>query len=220
MKLKKILLILIVLLVAIAAGSWYSSNKKLAKKEALESARAKFSSIQGNILSPARKITIPYLQKHDGAAFTATELQGHWSIFFFGFTHCSEVCPLAMSVLAQAKKLAQVQAFDFPKVYLVSVDQERDDLKSLTKFVNSFDQSFTGITGDPKLIKALALQMSVFYKAVEKDKRTEHYQIGHSATLLLLNPEGKLKAFLSPPHTPERILKDIVKVIKNDGRLE
>lgn len=214
MNLKNILLILIVLLVAIAAGSWVSSNKKVANKEAVEAARARFSNIQGNILSPARKITIPYLQQHDGAAFTAAVLQGHWSIFFFGFTHCSEVCPLAMSVLAQAKKLAEAQSLTFPKVYLVSVDQERDDLKSLAKFVSGFDKSFTGVTGDPKLIKALALQMSVFYAPAEKIKGDENYQIGHSAAMLFLNPEGKLKAFLNPPHTAEKLLQDIATVKK------
>jgi len=217
MNLKSTLLILFAAAAAIVAGSWLSSNQKTAKEEAIETARERFSTIQGNILSPARKITVPYLQKHDGAAFTGKELQGHWSILFFGFTRCSEICPLTMSMLVQAKKLAEDQKLDFPKVYLVSIDQERDDLKTLEKFVGGFDKAFTGVTGDPKLIKALSLQMNVIYMPAEQAKDVENYQIDHSVALLLLNPQGSLKAFLNPPHTPEKILKDIATVIKAEG---
>ena len=214
MKLKGTLLILTVAVVSIFAGSWYSTSQRAEKEAAIEAAREKFLSIQGNILSPARKITVPYLQKHDGTPFTGEELKGHWSILFFGFTHCSEICPVAMSMLAQAKKMAEDRNLVFPKVYLVSIDQERDDLKSLEKFVRGFDESFIGVTGDPKLIKALSLQMSVVYMPAEQSKDVENYQIDHSAAFLLLNPQGSLKAFLNPPHTPEKILKDITKVVK------
>jgi protein SCO1/2 len=208
MNIKSTVLILVVAALAIAAGSWFSANQKSQKELAVEAARAKFSNIQGNVLSPARKISVPHLQKHDGMDFNGDELKGHWSILFFGFTHCSEICPVTLSMLAQAKKMAEEQKLDFPKVYLISVDQKRDDLKSLKKFVSGFDESFTGVTGDPKLIKALALQMSVVYMPAEQMKDIENYQIDHSASLLLLNPEGSLLAFLNPPHSPEKIFKD------------
>ncbi|MEA1889557.1 MAG: SCO family protein [Pseudomonadota bacterium] len=209
MNLKSTVLILIVAVVAIAAGSMFSVNQKSKKEEAIEAARAKFSNIQGNVLSPARRISVPHLQKHDGMVFNGDELKGHWSILFFGFTHCSEICPVTLSMLAQAKKMAEEQKIEFPKVYLVSVDQKRDDLDSLKKFVTGFDESFTGVTGDPKLIKALSLQMSVVYMPAEQAKDIENYQIDHSASLLLLNPDGSLVAFLNPPHSPEKIFKDI-----------
>ncbi|GMR18077.1 MAG: SCO family protein [Gammaproteobacteria bacterium] len=214
MNMKYTLLFLIVAAIAIAAGSWLSSNQKTAKEEAIEAARENFSNIQGNILSPARKISVPRLQKHDGTAFTGEELQGHWSLVFFGFAHCSEICPVTMSMLAQAKKLAENQKLDFPQVYFISVDQERDDLQGIGKFVGGFDKAFTGVTGDPKMIKALSLQMNVIYMPAEQAKDVENYQIDHSSALLLLNPQGSLKAFLNPPHTPEKILKDISTVIK------
>jgi protein SCO1/2 len=214
MNLKSTVLILIVAALAIAAGSVFSVSQKTQKDAAIEAARAKFSSIQGNVLSPARRISVPHLQKHDGTVFNGDELKGHWSILFFGFTHCSEICPVTMSMLAQAKKLAEEQKLEFPKVYLVSVDQERDDLKSLGKFVGGFDKSFIGVTGDPKLIKALSLQMSVVYMPAEQAKDVENYQIDHSAALLLLNPDGSLVAFLNPPHSPEKIFKDIGTVVK------
>jgi protein SCO1/2 len=209
MNVKSTVLILLVAVLAIAAGSWFSANQQSEKEKAIEAARAKFSNIQGNVLTPARRISVPHLQKHDGTVFNGDELKGHWSILFFGFTHCSEICPVTLSMLAQAKKIAEEKKIDFPKVYLVSVDQKRDDLQSLKKFVTGFDESFTGVTGDPKLIKALSLQMSVVYMPAEQAKDIENYQIDHSAALLLLNSDGSLVAFLNPPHSPEKIFKDI-----------
>jgi protein SCO1/2 len=215
MNIKNTVIILLVAVFAIAAGSYFSTMKKQAEREdAAEAAHAKYSNVQGNVLNPVRKITVPSLQQHDGKPFTGEDLQKHWSILFFGFTHCSEICPTTMSLLAQAKKMAEEQNVEFPKVYLVSVDPERDDAGSLGKFVGGFDKEFTGVTGDPKLIKALSLQMSVIYMPAEPGKTDsgkddgKGYQIDHSAALLLMNPEGNLVAFLNPPHTAEKILKD------------
>ena len=224
MNIKNTILILLVAVVAVAAGSWFSSTKKTAQEEAVEAARAKYASVQGNILSPPRKIAVPELVKHDETAFTGKDLQGQWSILFFGFTNCHMVCPTGMSMLAQAKKLAEDQKLDFPQVYLVSVDPERDDPATMRKFVTGFDKDFIGVTGDPKSIKALSLQMSVIYMRAQPEKpgksdeggkssddknNVENYQIDHSAAMLLINPQGSLTAFLNAPHTPDRILKDI-----------
>ena len=221
MNIKNTILILIVAALAIAAGSWFSSKQKTDKEQAIEAARTKFASVQGNILSPPRKIAVPELIKHDGTAFNGKDLQGHWSILFFGFTNCHMVCPTAMSMLAQAKKLAEDQKVDFPQVYLVSVDPERDDPGTMSKFVTGFDKDFIGVTGDPESIKALSLQMSVIFMRAQSEKADEsgkssadkggdeNYQIDHSAAMLLINPQGSLTAFLNAPHTPASIVKDI-----------
>ena len=224
---KNTLLILIVAGIAVAAGSWFASTQKTTQEEAIEAARAKFASVQGNILSPPRKIAVPELVKHDGTAFNGKDLQGQWSILFFGFTNCHMICPTAMSMLAQSKKLAEDQKVDFPQVYLVSVDPERDDPATMSKFVTGFDKDFIGITGDQESIKALSLQMSVIYMRAQSEKADEsgksstdkgdkeNYQIDHSAAMLLINPQGSLTAFLNAPHTPARILKDIQIVSEN-----
>ena len=158
MNMKNTFLILIVAIVAVAAGSWFSSTQKTAQEKAIEAARAKFASVQGNILSPPRKIAVPELVKHDGSPFNSKDLQGQWSILFFGFTNCHMICPTAMSMLTQAKKLAEEKKVAFPQVYLVSVDPERDDPDTMSKFVTGFDKDFIGVTGDPESIKALSLQ--------------------------------------------------------------
>lgn len=212
---------------AMSAGVWLSSLQRTANNEmaadsenkALSQARKNFSSIQGSILSPARKIAIPALTKDNGERFSLTDLTGQWHFMFFGYTNCPDVCPVTMGVLAQAKKMASVSNELFPEVVFVSVDPERDKVEMLADYVQYFDKDFIGVTGDKDLIKALTLQMSVVYMkmSAEDDSQANAsgsgYLVDHSSAILLLNPEGKLVAFFNAPHEPKTILKDFRTVV-------
>jgi protein SCO1/2 len=210
-------LILFIVVISIAVGSFFSIRNKMAEKLEAEQAEVqKFAGVQGNVLSPVRRISVPSLIRDDGSAFTKESLQGHWSILFFGFTNCGHICPTAMSILAQAKQLAEENNFQFPQVYMVSVDPERDTPAAMQKFMTSFDKDFKGVTGDPKLLKALSLQMSVIYmKAASegKDGDAENYQVDHSSSFLLMDKQGNLVAFLNPPHSPDKVFKDTRTII-------
>lgn len=210
---------------AMSAGFWYSSSLNNnetplahSKEQALATAREKFSPIQGSILSPARKIAVPELIKDNAEVFTLDDLTGHWSLLFFGYTHCPDVCPVTLGVTAQAKKIAAQNNLTFPQVVFISVDPERDKIAMLAEYVQYFDKDFIGVTGEADRIKALTLQMSVVYMKMptEDGNDVNDYLIDHSSSLLLLNPEGKLVAFLSPPHDAATILKDIEKVTSLD----
>ena len=236
MSIKTKALIVIAAVTAMSAGFWLSlllqgSNEKIyqdtlekARDKEVAEARKNFSPIQGSILSPARNIAVPALIKDNGQAFTLDDLTGHWSLLFFGYTHCPDICPTTMGVVAQARKTASANNHMFPQVFFISVDPERDKQKMLTEYVQYFDEDFIGVTGNEKLIKALTLQMSVVYMIVPSGKMPmdnnsaagsadSAYLIDHSAALLLLNPEGKLVAFFNPPHDPKIILKDFQTVV-------
>ncbi len=210
---------------AMSAGYWLStlqeSGIKLstdsATEKALAEARKNYSPIQGLILSPARKIAIPALIKDDGSPFVLDDLKGKWHLLFFGYTHCPDICPVTMGVAAQAKKLAETNNHIFPQVIFVSVDPDRDKVDMLTDYVQYFDKDFIGVTGDDALIKALTLQLSVVYMKMEPKEGSDNYLVDHSSALLLLNPEGKLVAFLNPPHDPETILKDFQTVVNRSN---
>lgn len=120
-----------------------------------------------------------------------------------------------MGVAAQAKKIAEQNSTSFPQVIFISVDPERDKITMLGDYVRYFDKDFIAVTGEADMIKALTLQMSVVYMKMPAEKSDDpaEYFIDHSSALLLLNPEGKLVAFLNPPHTAATILKDIATVV-------
>lgn len=227
MSLKTKSIILITATVALAAGFWMASqlqesidlDSDSVNKRALAEARKSYSPIQGNILSPPRKISVPTLFKDNAEKFTNDDLKDQWSLMFFGYTHCPDVCPTTMGTLAQAKKISSENNHIFPQVIFVSVDPERDKVELLSDYLQYFDKDFIGVTGDENLIKALTLQMSVVYLKlpVEQGADADNYVVDHSAALLLLNPEGRLAAFLNPPFTPESILKDFQTVVNRSN---
>lgn len=208
-------LIVIAAVAALSAGFWASSVLEKNKAQEISEARKSFSPIQGSLVSPPRKIAVPALIKDSGQTFTLDDLTGQWHLLFFGYTHCPDVCPTTMGVTAQAKKMAEANSQTFPGVVFISVDPERDKVEMLADYVQYFDQDFIGVTGDKDLLKALALQLSVVYMKMpaETGSETSGYLVDHSSALLLLNPEGKLVAFLNPPHVPATIIKDIQTVI-------
>jgi protein SCO1/2 len=215
MALKTNILIGAAAIIAMSAGFWLSSVQLNNNEDKALDARQNFSPIQGSILSPARKIAVPALLKDNGEIFRIDDLSGQWHILFFGYTHCPDICPTTMGVLAQAKKTAAANNQAFPGVVFISVDPERDRVETLGQYVQYFDKDFIGVTGDPALVKALALQMSVVYLKMPAaaGSDADDYLVDHSSALLLLDPQGRLKAFLNPPHNPSTILRDIQTVI-------
>jgi protein SCO1/2 len=192
-------------LLAMAAGFWLASTLKTPGNEDLQQ-------VQGLVLKQARQIAVPELIKHDGRPFTNDDLNGQWTLMFFGYTHCPDVCPMTMNVLAEAKKKA---TGDFPQVVLVSVDPQRDSAALLADYVRYFDPEFTGVTGDEKMIQALTLQMSVMYMKMPGASGDENdYLVDHSSSVMLINPQGQLAAFLNAPHTPSSILDSVNEIVR------
>lgn len=191
--------------IAMAAGFWLASSLKSSDSEHT-------AQIQGVVLKPARQIQVPELSKHDGTPFTNDDLNGNWTLMFFGYTHCPDICPTTMNVLAEAKKKSVGY---FPRVAFISVDPQRDTVDLLGGYVHYFDPEFIGVTGDEKMIQALALQASVLYMKVPGESGNENdYLVDHSSSILLVNPEGQLAAFLKAPHTPSSILDSVNKIVR------
>ena len=167
--------------------------------------------IQGTVLSQPRQIAVPDLVKQDGSAFTNADIKGNWTLVFFGYTHCPDICPTTMGVLAQAKKKAEGP---FPNVVMVSVDPERDTVELLGEYVKYFDPEFIGVTGEEKMIQALTIQTSVVYMKMEgASGNKDNYLVDHSSQILLINPKGQLAAFLMAPHSPQSIVDSVSAVM-------
>ena len=198
----------LIAVVAMAAGSWLSLSFNNSNQQNNSLA------IQGNILPVARSIAVPELFKDDGSMFTNADLQGHWTLVFFGYTHCPDICPTTLGVLAQAKQSFNSGSgdagIDFPEVVFVSVDPQRDTVEVLHNYVRYFEPGFTGVTGKPELIEALTLQMSVVYmQAPSAPEGGDGYVVDHSSSILMINPEGKLYAFLKAPHSVDSITESV-----------
>ena len=214
MSLKNNLGIAAISLSALLGGFWLASTQLNSNTDVEQSTAP---AIHGVVINPPRTIGIPELKKDDGQRLSVADFNGHWSLVFFGYTNCPDVCPTTLQVLKKSKQLAEkaAPAVIFPSVYFISVDPERDKAEVLAAYVDYFDKDFIGITGEEAMIKALTLQMSAVYLIMPPDDpdKPDNYIVDHSAALYLMNPAGKLAAMFNPPFTAQTLLDDIEKVI-------
>lgn len=148
------------------------------------------------------------LLDHRGQAFTQENLKGQWSLIFFGFTSCPDICPLTLTELSQFyRQLLETTPADDTNVIMVSVDPARDTTEKLAQYMSSFHEDFIGVNGPYEDIAALARQLYIAHEAppaqsVAADAHAGHampapqdYLIDHSGNILIINPEGHYHGF-------------------------
>jgi len=164
------------------------------------------------VISPPRPLPEFALIDQAGAPFDASRFQGRWTLVFFGFTRCPDVCPTTLAMLAQVEKLvAASPAAIAPQVVLVSVDPERDTPEALAKYVKFFSPTFTGVTGSVTAIDAFTRALGI--PVARSPLPNGDYTVDHSAAILLFDPQGAMHALFSAPHTAATIAADYRRIV-------
>ncbi len=173
--------------------------------------------IGGYVLPSAKPLGTAELVDDRGAKITTQDFAGHWSLLYFGYTYCPDVCPLTLVELAEVKKkLAERTPSAALSVYFVSVDPQRDTPERLHEYVRYFDPDFHGLTGDITEITALANAVgAVFFVPPGQDEKT--YLVSHSSSIALLEPTGALRAVFTAPHDAEQVAADFAKIYARYG---
>lgn len=167
------------------------------------------ATVKATVLTPPRPLPQFSLVDHTGAAFDTSRLKGHWSLLFFGFTRCPDVCPATLGIMAQAERLlVDLPAEQRPHVVLVSVDPQRDTPEQLASYVRFFSPSFVGVTGTQPAIDDLTRALGVPVARVASPNGNGDYTVDHSAAIFVIDPQGALRALFSTPHVPATIADD------------
>ena len=134
---------------------------------------------------------------HHGSPFTREDLIDQWTLIFFGFTHCPDICPTTMAELAELKaQLVGTEASD-ARVVMLSVDPARDTPERLAQYVPYFHADFVGVTGDFTDILSFAQRLNAPFRKVSEPDGA--YQMEHSANVMLMNPRGDYHGFFRAP---------------------
>ncbi len=123
----------------------------------------------------------------DDNAIASLDFPGKWLLIYFGYTHCADQCPTALSSMAEA--LDEIgPAANHVQPLFITVDPERDRGPMLRDFTAAFDKRLIGLTGTQEQIADIAHALGVKYEKVLLDD--ENYVVDHSSTLSVIDPSG------------------------------
>ena len=152
------------------------------------------------------------LVDQDAKPQTEKLLKGKWSVVFFGFTYCPDVCPTTMAALGQTQDRLGPKAKDVQMIF-VTVDPERDTPAQLKTYLSneSFPKGTIGLTGTPQQVAAAAKAYRVYY---QKAGTGSDYLVNHSTAAYLMDPKGRFARVLPFGIGPDELAKQISDAMK------
>jgi protein SCO1/2 len=187
-------------LLLIAAAAGYMVSRLLARDEAPRPPQVE----TGTVLPRARALPAFALTDHTGTPFDNARLAGQPSLVFFGFTHCPDVCPTTLALMAQLlrdERLANLRPV------FVTVDPDRDDQTTMAQYVTTFDPRIVGVRGEEAALEPLLRGLGVAHAIVPLPGGG--YTVDHSAALLYLNDRGHWSAAFTPPFDLPKLRQDL-----------
>ncbi len=177
------------------------------------------AALQAVLWPEPRQLTDFELSGGEGKIFNLPRLADKWTLLFFGYTSCPDVCPMALSIMKAVyddlAEYPEIQAKT--QVVFVSVDPERDSPEHVAEYAAYFDEGFIGVTGSASAIDALTKQMSAGYIKEEPQEEGGSYQVSHTGSIYLIGPKQRLHGAFSPPHKPKAITELYLDVVKLRG---
>ena len=146
-----------------------------------------------------------------GSETELAAFKGNFTLLFFGFTNCPDVCPLTLALLAQVRADIASRAPRFtPRVLFVSVDPNRDTPQRIAGYLNGFDPEFAGVTAADDELAPLLKQLGV---AVEKHEHGgENYNVVHNSAIYVLDENADWIAVSTAPHEPKVVADDFLRI--------
>jgi protein SCO1/2 len=170
-----------------------------------------YKTLGAYFIDPPRQLAEFKLIDDSSEVFLPEEFAGKWNILFFGFTYCPDICPLTMKQMSDVKE-SLGEYSDNLRVFLVSVDPDRDKPENLRQYLDNFDKNFKGLTGEIDQIYKFSTQVnSPFFPVVNSPEL--NYTVDHSGSLVLISPEAKYAGFFRAPHDTAKITKALASLL-------
>lgn len=134
--------------------------------------------------------------------------RGKVVLLYFGYTFCPDVCPTALSLLAQALSGLTPDELEKAQGIFISVDPERDTMEVLQAYPPFFHPKIVGATGSADQVAEVARQYGASYMK-QKAEGDRPYSVDHSSFTYLIDSEGKLAAALPHGTPPQKIVDQV-----------
>eukprot|EP00249_Psilotum_nudum_P013544 c24390_g1_i1 orf=226-1335(+) len=152
------------------------------------------------------------LINHEGKHTTDQDFLGNWTLIYFGFTHCPDICPDELQKIVQAVDVIEKDSGIKITPVFISVDPERDNVEQIHEYVKEFHPRLVGLTGTANDIKEVARGYRVYYMKAEEDK--SDYLVDHSTITYLMDPNMEFVKFFGKYYDVKSLSDEILKEIR------
>jgi protein SCO1 len=205
----KFLIPAMVVLAVLAAGAgFYLSLKQSQQKQQPDFGTT--VNIEGLFWPNPKQINDFNTVDQTGNHFGLDQIQGKWSLIFFGYTFCPDICPITMAVMKQSYEQMVLTHSDI-QVIFVSVDPDRDTTERLAQYVTYYNDSFIGLGGNIEMVDSLTKQIGVAYY-LNNEEQKENYLVDHSASIFIFDPKARLVGKISAPHDTAKIIEQFTTI--------
>ncbi|MFZ2237522.1 MAG: SCO family protein [Dokdonella sp.] len=164
--------------------------------------------VQAILWPGARDVAAFNLLDQHGKNFDKENLKSHWSLLYFGYLQCPDICPTTLQSLATVRKLmVNAGSADIPEMIFVSVDPKNDTPQRIDSYLAFFDKQLIGLSGDPDQLEHLARSLGIIY--VEHIEPNGVRSMEHTTSVIVVDPEGRGVAALAGSHQPRVMLQQL-----------
>jgi protein SCO1/2 len=199
--------IVIVSLIALVGGiaiSWVVSTNRLIELEA-----GLWFGEQARLLPEFELID------HNNKPLNRKRMSGDWSLMFFGYTHCPDVCPTSLQMMSDMMAaIDDPDVSDSVNIYFVSVDPERDTSELLASYVTYFNTEFIGATAAMDKLRPLTAAIGISHSIGEQTEGNPTYDVEHSSAIVLVNPKAEFAGVFGAPHDALAIARDMTRIVE------
>lgn len=147
--------------------------------------------------------------------YSKADFNDKWTLLFFGFTHCPDICPASLVTYQQIQQRVNSEIADANLDYVfVSVDPLRDTPEIIHEYTTYFSPNFKGVTGEKAQIDRLARSLAAFYQ-IPDDTSDPDYFVEHSSAIYLISEHARPKVLFSYPHAADKIASDVIQMLKS-----
>lgn len=146
----------------------------------------------------------------EGKPFTDKDLIGKFSIIYFGFTHCPDICPDELDKLGIMLEGLKKKGIELQPIF-ITCDPARDSPEVLKEYLSEFYPGIIGLTGDYDEIKRCCRNYRVYFSTPRDLKPGQDYLVDHSIFFYLMDPEGEFIDVLGRNYDADGAIDKIVK---------
>ncbi|GIX36544.1 MAG: SCO family protein [Lysobacteraceae bacterium] len=207
------LTVLGILVTALAAGFGFWLSQRITTPGP---AGTPADGLQATLVYPQPRPLPPFRLDGLEGSIGPEALAGRWTLVFIGFTHCPDVCPTTLALLARVlASFDDAPAERRPQVLFVSVDPERDSPQRTAEYAHYFSPAILAATADHARLAPFTRSLGMVY--MQTSLEGGGYTVDHSASLAVIDPQGRLTGLIRPPLDPDRIAADLRRLMGASG---